>query len=191
MNVTVDPPAFSIVDYDPRRIAAVVEEVAALVGVPGDVRIDVAVDEENPFGKTSTSVAGRAVTISVEGGAFEDPRRLRQFSEENARLVLGRILYRVADRLDPAFGDPPADAALTPAEHTAWDAYAVGRYSRRAGIDGGQGRRRYAFRIRHGFSDASDRAFDQLWSASNLTWADIRTICALDQVVSADRLEQP
>ena len=176
MKVTVDPPAFSIVDYDPGRIAAAVEEVAALVGVPHDVRIGVAVDEQNPFGKTSTVVDGRSVTVLVEGGAFEDPRRLRQFSEENARLVLGRLLYRVADRLDPAFGDPPPDTELTAAEHTAWDAYAVGRYARRAGVDGGQGRRRYAFRIRHGFSDASDRAFDQLWNASGLTWADISRI---------------
>ncbi|MNC96427.1 hypothetical protein D3C83_137930 [compost metagenome] len=70
------------------------------------------------------------------------------------------------------------DAGLTAAEHTAWDAYAVGRYARRAGIDGGRGRRRYAFRIRHGFSDAADRAFDQLWTASDLTWADIDRICA-------------
>jgi hypothetical protein len=177
MNVTVAPPAFSLVDYDPGRIAAVVAEVAALVGLPDDVRIEVAVDEENPFGKTSTVVDGRSVTIAVEGGAFEDPQRLRQFSEDNARLVLGRLLFRVSDRLDPAFGDPPPDAALTPAEHTAWDAYAVGRYARRAGVDGGRGRRRYAFRIRHGFSDAADRAFDQLWTASDLTWDEIKAVC--------------
>jgi hypothetical protein len=177
MNVTVAPRAFSIVEYDPARIATVVAEVGALVELPDDVRIEVAVDEENPFGKTSTSVDGRSVTIAVEGGAFEDPQRLRQFSEDNARLVLGRLLFRVADRLNPAFGDPPADAALTPAQHTAWDAYAVGRYARRAGVDGGRARRRYAFRIRHGFSDAADRAFDRLWSASDLTWADIETIC--------------
>lgn len=177
MKVTVDPPAFSIVHYDPERIAAVVTEVASLVGLPDDVRLDVAVDEQSPFGKTSTAVDGRSVTIQVEGGAFEDPQRLRQFSEDGARLVLGRLLFRIADRLDPAFGDPPPDAELTPAEHTAWDAYAVGRYARRAGIDGGLGRRRYAFRIRHGFSDAADRAFDRLWTASGLTWADITQIC--------------
>jgi hypothetical protein len=179
MNVSVDPPAFSIVDYDPGRIAAVAAEVAALVGLPDDVRLQVVVDEENPFGKTSTVVDGRSVTIAVEGGAFEDPQRLRHFSEENTRLVLGRLLFRAADRLNPGFGDPPPDPELTPAEHTAWDAYAVGRYTRRAGVDGGLGRRRYAFRIRHGFSDAADRAFDKLWSAPDLTWADIQAICSL------------
>ena len=179
MNVTVDPPVFAIVDYDPGRIAAAAAEVAALAGIPDDVRIEVVVDEATPFGKTSTVVAGRSVTMRVEGGAFEDPQKLRQFSEENARLVLGRLLFRAADRLNPVFGDPPPDPELTPAEHAAWDAYAVGRYSRLAGVAGGVGRRRYAFRIRLGFSDAADRAFDRLWSASDLTWADIGAICAL------------
>jgi len=179
MNITVDPPAFSIVDYDSARIGAVAAEVAALAGLPDDVRLEVVVDEENPFGKTATVVEGRSVRMTIEGGAFEDPQRLRQFSEANARLVLGRLLFRVADRLNPAFGDPPPDPELTPAEHAAWDAYAVGRYTRRAGVDGGLGRRRYAFRIRHGFSDASDRAFDRLWCASDLTWADIRAICSV------------
>ncbi|MDQ1488442.1 MAG: hypothetical protein QOJ23_956 [Actinomycetota bacterium] len=178
MNVTVEPPAFSIVDYDAGRIAAVAAEVVTLVGLPDDVRIEVVVDERNPFGKTVAMVDDRSVTVSVEGGAFEDPQRLRQFSEPNTRLVLGRLLYRVADRLCPDFGDPPADSDLTPAEHTAWDAYAVGRYSRRVGIDGGRARRRYAFRLRHGFSDAADRAFDRLWTGSDLTWADIRAACA-------------
>ena len=176
MNVTVAPRTFTFVDYDPGRIATVVAEVGILVGLPDDVRIEVAVDEQNPFGKTSTVVDGRSVTIAVEGGAFEDPQALRQFSEDNARLVLGRLLFRVSDRLNPAFGDPPSDSDLTPAQHTAWDAYAVGRYARLAGVDGGRGRRRYAFRIRHGFNDLADRAFDQLWTASDLTWADIEAI---------------
>ena len=178
MKVTVDPPAFSFVDYDSDRIAGLAAELAALAGMPDDVHLQVVVDEASPFGKTSTVVDGRSVTIAVEGGAFEDMQRFRQFSDENARLVLGRLLFRVADRLKPAFGDAPPDADLTAAEHTAWDAYAVGRYARRAGIEGGRGRRRYAFRIRHGFSDAADRAFDQLWTASDLTWADITRICA-------------
>lgn len=154
-----------------------VKEVGTLVGLPDDLQIDVVADEQSPFGKVSSVVAGRSVTLAVEGGAFEDPQRLRQFSEENSRLVLGRLLFRVADRLDDDFGDPPADADLTAAEHAAWDAYAVGRYARRAGVDAGRERRRYAFRIRHGFNDFSDRAFDRLWAGSGLTWADIRETC--------------
>ncbi|HKN89439.1 MAG TPA: hypothetical protein VJ622_04090 [Acidimicrobiia bacterium] len=176
MIVTVEPPGFSLVNFDAGRIAALAAEVGALVGVPDDVAVEIDVDEKSPFGKASGVVAGRSVTLSIEGGAFEDPQRLRQFSEDGARLVLGRLLYRVVDRLDPAFGGPPADADLTKAEHAAWDAYSLGRYARRAGVDGGRARRRYAFRIRHGFSDASDRAFDQLWGGSGLTWADIKRI---------------
>jgi hypothetical protein len=174
VKVTVDPPTFSIVDYEAARIAAVATEVAGLVGLPDDVRIDIAVDERNPFGKVSAAVHGRSVEIFVEGGAFEDPRQLRRFSEPNTRLVLGRLLYRIADRLDPAFGEPPTDAELTPAEHTAWDTYAVGRWSRRTGVDEGQARRRYAFRLRCGFTDAADRAFDRLWVGDHLSWEDVR-----------------
>jgi hypothetical protein len=179
MIVTVDPPAFALVEFDAGRIAVLATEVGALVGVPDDVSVGIDVDEKSPFGKGSAVVAGRSVTLSVEGGAFEDPQRLRHFSDTAARVVLGRLLFRIADRFDPAFGDAPADADLTKAEHAAWDAYSLGRYSRRSGIDAGRDRRRYAFRIRHGFSDAADRAFDQLWHGSGLTWADLTRICSL------------
>ena len=176
MMVTVDPPTFSLVAFDANRIATLAAEVGKLAGLPDDVSLRIEVDERSPFGKATATLDGLSATLSVEGGAFEDPQRLRQFSEAGTRLVLGRLLYRIADRLDPAFGDPPADADLTKAEHAAWDAYSVGRYARQAGIDGGRTRRRYAFRIRHGFSDESDRAFDQLWFGSDLTWADLAAI---------------
>lgn len=179
MIVTVDPPAFSLVHFDAGRIAALAAEVAVLVGLPDDVTVGIDVDEKSPFGKAWGAVAGRSATLTVEGGAFEDPQRLRQFSDAGTRLVLARLLYRVGDRLDPAFGDPPADPDLTKAQHAAWDAYSLGRYARRAGVDAGQGKRRYAFRIRHGFTDSADRAFDQLWHGSGLTWADIEGICSI------------
>jgi hypothetical protein len=180
MIVTVEPPVFSLVNFDAGRIAALAAEVGALVGVPDDVTLEIDVDEKSPFGKAWGAVTGRSATLTVEGGGFEDPQRLRQFSEAGCRLVLGRLLYRVADRLDPAFGDPPADDDLTKAEHAAWDAYSLGRYARRAGVDAGRDRRRYAFRIRHGFTDAADRAFDQLWGGSGLTWPDILRICSVE-----------
>ena len=176
-RVTVEPEAFSMVLFDPDHIRALVADVAAGVGLPGDVEVHVVVDEATPFGQTWTSISGRRVELVVEGGAFEDPKRIRQLSEDGTRQVLARLLFRAADRLDPAFGDPPDDPALTFAQHAAWDAYAVGRYARLAGIDGGQARRRYAFRLRHGFTDASDRAFDALWFGSGLNWADIEAAC--------------
>src|SRR5205085_2854520 len=104
MVVTVDPPAFALVHFDAGRIAALAGEVGALIGLPDDLRLAVDIDEKSPFGKAWGAVEGRSVTLSVEGGAFEDPQRLRQFSEAGTRLVLARLLYRVADRLDPAFG---------------------------------------------------------------------------------------
>ncbi len=158
-------------------------EVAAGVGLPADLELHVEVDEGSPFGQTTTVIRGhrpggspRRVVLAVEGGAFEDPRHLRQLSEPGTRLVLGRLLFRVADRLDPRFGDPPADEALTLPEHAAWDAYAVGRYARLAGVGGGEARRRYAFRLRHGFADAADRAFERLWHGQSLTWPEIQQI---------------
>lgn len=175
-SVTVAPESFEMVLFDSARIAALVEEVALSVGVPEDVEFHLQVDETSPFGQTSTVITGRRVEITVQGGAFEDPKHVRQLSEPGTRLVLGRLLLRVLDRLDPGFGSPPPDSGLTFAQHAAWDAYAVGRYARRAAVDGRAARRRYAFRLRHGFTDAADRAFDRLWDGSDLTWADIESI---------------
>ena len=84
---------------------------------------------------------------------------------------------RVRDRLDPAFGDPPPDKELSVQQHTAWDAYAVGRCAR-LGLPTQRQRRLYHFRIRHGFTDVADRVFDRLWTATDLTWADIQAASA-------------
>ena len=183
-RVTVRPDIFSVVDYEAAHIARLAAEVATAVALPTDLDLVLEVDEASPFGGTSTTVDGTTVTISLESGAFEDPKAIRKLSEEGTRLVLGRLLFRVRDRLDAAFGRPPSDRELTNAAHAAWDAYAVGRYARLAGIDGGRDRRRYAFRLRHGFSDAADRAFDRLWWGDGLTWAD------LEEIVGADGREQ-
>lgn len=172
-RVTVRPESFSMVVFDAGRICELATEVAEEVGLPDDVELRLEIDEGSPFGNTRTAISGHRVELVVEGGAFEDRQRFRHLSESVTRLVLGRLLYRVLDRLDPTFGSPPPDDELTLAQHSAWDAYAVGRYARLAGTDGGQSRRRYAFRLRHGFTDASDRAFDHLWHGSGLTWADL------------------
>lgn len=183
-RVVVVPSAFRLVDFDPPRIVELITEVAGGVGLPDGFEVAVEIDEATPFGATNTTISDKTVTLRVEGGAFEDPKRIRQLSEAGTRLVLGRLLYRVRDRLDPAFGAVPPDSDLTFAQHAAWDAYAVGRYARRAGVDGGRQRRRYAFRLRHGFNDAVDAAFDRLWLGENLTWAD------LEEIVGADGGEQ-
>ena len=183
-NVTVRPAEFEVVDFDPARIARLAAEVADGVGLPAGVELVIEVDEGSPFGSTSTTIEGSTVTLAIESGAFENTRAIRQLSEPGTRQVLGRLLFRVRDRLDPRFGTPPADRDLTYAQHAAWDAYAVGRYARLEGVDGGRDRRRYAFRVRHGFTDDADRAFDRLWDGDGLTWAD------LQQIVGADGHEQ-
>ena len=86
--------------------------------------------------------------------------------------MLGRLLFEVHDRLDPAFGDPPAEDDLSLPESVAWQVYCVGRLGR-LGHQVQRQRRLYHFRNRHGFTDAADEAFDRLWSADGLTWADI------------------
>jgi hypothetical protein len=62
-------------------------------------------------------------------------------------------------------------------QQTAWDAFAVGR-AERAGLPVQKARRQYHFRNRHGFSDVADAAFERLWNAESVTWADIEAVCA-------------
>lgn len=173
-TVTVTPNPFAMVLFDAEEIRRVVGEVAALVGVDRDVTVEV--DESTPLGRTYVSALD-PVTIRVESGAFEDARRPRHHSDTAVKDVVGRLLFRVKDRLDPAFGTPPDDADLSLAAQVAWDAYCVGRCAR-LGLPVQEQRRRYHFRNRHGFTDVADAMFERLWNGSGLTWADIEAACA-------------
>ena len=173
MTVTVTPDPFTMVLFDGADIARVVVDVAALVGIDRDIVIEV--DERTPLGRTYVTALD-PVTIRVESGAFEDARRPRHLSETNVKDVAGRLLFRVKDRLDPAFGTPPDDTDLSLAAQVAWDAYCVGRCAR-VGLPVQEQRRRYHFRNRHGFTDAADAAFERLWHGERLTWADIEAAC--------------
>jgi len=72
------------------------------------------------------------------------------------------------DRLDASFGDPGDDKELGQAQHNAWETYAAGRGLRLgySAYDDRQVGVLYQFRIRHGFSDVGDAAFDKLWTAT-------------------------
>jgi len=174
-SITVVPPEFTLVHFDAARIAELAADVARVVGIPDDVEVRIEVDEQSPLGKTQV-VGVDPVTVAVESGAFEDAKRPRHLSDQSVRGVLGRLLFRARDRLDPAFGDAPADTELSLREYVAWDVYAVGRCER-AGLRAQKERRRYHFRIRHGFTDVADETFDRLWAADGLTWADLRAAC--------------
>jgi hypothetical protein len=174
-TVEVSPEEFHLVKYDAAQIASIVSELADKVGL-GDQTIHIEVDEKTPLG-SSAVVSLDPITINVESGGFEDAKRLRELSRESVEGVVGRHLMRTKDRLNPSFGEPPADDDMPIEQYTAWDIYAVGRLER-LGFPSQRDRRRYHFRIRHGFTDVSDRVFDRLWSADDLTWADIQAASA-------------
>lgn len=180
-TVSVTPEQYSLVFFDSAHIRTMVEDIGAKVGLPESVEIQVRVDEAIPLGRVHV-VSLEPVVLEVQGGALEDPKRPRHMSDRAITDVVGRVLYRVKDRLDPAFsaspaGAPPADADLTLQQSTAWDAYAVGRCNR-AGFAPSKPRRLYHFRNRHGFNDVADQVFERLWNAQDLTWGDIEAACA-------------
>lgn len=171
--VVVSPTTYTYVTFDADRIAAVVTKLLGEIGIDRPVRVEV--DETTPMGRASVSSL-EPVTLQVESGAFEDLKRPRQLSEPRVADVVGRLLLRARDRLDPAFGDVPPDGELSLAQNTAWDAYSVGRLGR-LGYPVQRQRRLYHFRNRHGFSDVADAVFERLWTADGLTWADIEQAC--------------
>jgi len=173
-QVTVTPDEWHYVAFDSGRIATVADKLLGEIGL--DVDLVIEVDETTPMGRVSTTSL-EPLTVSVESGAFEDAKRPRQLSEQAVADVLGRLLHRCSDRLDPGFGEPPADTDLTLQQSTAWDAYAVGRCAR-LGYPVQRQRRLYHFRNRHGFNDVADLAFARLWDGEGLTWADIEAVCA-------------
>jgi hypothetical protein len=178
-RVTVTPDPFTLIDYDAATIAAVVEDVAAVVGLPSNVAISVDVDEElfAPLVGHFVDVADGKVSVWISGANFEDNRRPRQFSEAQARRDLTIALLRAKDRLSEGFADAPTDSELTRAERAAWDVSAVGR-AERLGLPVRRQAQRYEYRLQHGFSDVSDAAFERLWDAPSTTFAAIREICA-------------
>ena len=181
-QISVTPEAFELVEFDAAEIAAVASDVADAVGLGADVPIRVEIDESVIMARTASRIDGdpaagadgKTVVIEATGGAFESLRAARKFDETRCRNVLGQALLRARDRLDPAFGDPPADGELTVHQEAAWATTIEGRLARRGVIRGRPQRRIYHFRVRHGFNDSVDRVFQRLWDGEDLTWADIQ-----------------
>jgi hypothetical protein len=173
-TVTVTPDPFTLVEFQAADIAEVAGRVWEQVGLPGDGPLTVEVDESTPLGRAWVLQADPPV-LKVESGGLEHNHKPRQFDADQAAQLFGRLLFRLKDRLDPAFGDPPGDDDLSLELSAAWDAYAMGRVER-LGYASQRKRRLYQFRVRHGFSDEADAAFAHLWSAESLTWPDIERI---------------
>jgi hypothetical protein len=174
MPVEVRPETFSMVFFDADEIRAIVEKLVTQVGLPADLAVTIEIDETTPMGRARVASIDPLV-ITAESGALEDVKAPRRLSAEGTTDVIGKLLFSVRDRLDPAFGDPPSEDDLTLQESAAWEAYCVGRLGR-LGIPVQRQRRLYQFRNRHGFTDAADAAFDALWTADELTWADITAL---------------
>jgi hypothetical protein len=175
-KIIVTPEQFSLVFFDAGRIAELTGRVADRIGFPDDLEIRVEVDERIPLGRVKIASLD-PITVSVEGGAFEDAKRPRHPSEVNIQDVMGRMLLRAKDRLDPLFQGAPADEDLSLQEMVAWTVYSEGRCER-LGLPTQKQRWLYHFRNRHGFSDVADEAFYRLWNSDHLGWADIVGICA-------------
>jgi hypothetical protein len=183
MAVSVNPQNFTLVSFDRDELVGVISKLVDDIGL-GAVDVVLDVDETTPLGRARVASYDDPITIAIESGALEDPKRPRQLSPSGSADVLGRLLFRVRDRRDPAFGEAPPDDELPLAHSVSWDVYSVGRLVRLGyrHYDNRQ-RRLYHFRNRHGFTDAADDAFDRLWTGDGLAWADI---CALsDQAAAA------
>ncbi len=187
-RVTVSPDPFTLIAYDAAEIAAIVEDIAALLEVPSDVRISVEVDEElfAPLVGHTSDAEDRHIGIWISGGNFEDNRRPRCFSAEQARRDLLIAMLRGTDRLGEGFRAAPPDGELSRGERAAWDVFAVGRAGRR-GVKVRRQASLYEFRLQHGFTDVADAAFDRLWNAERFTWEGIREVCKATG--AADRAE--
>jgi hypothetical protein len=177
-TITVTPDPFTLVPYDAAEIRGLLEEAAALAGIPPTADIALTVDEElfAPLtGHMSDIVDGRVV-LWISGGNFEDNKRPCHFSADQARLDLAVMALRANDRLTGEFAEAPPDAELARGERAAWDVYAFGRASR-LGLDVRRPRQLYDFRLQHGFTDVADAAFERCWTAPSMTYAGIREIC--------------
>ena len=173
-EVKVVPQEFHYVSYDAEAIGRIASVVADGVGFAADDQITIEVVERTFFGR-SRVLNLDPLHVQFESGAFEDAKRPRHLSEVGTTESLGVVLHRAFDRRRPEFADAPADEDLTLAQRVAWDAWACGRCERN-GWEVSKPRRHYHFRARHGFSDASDKAFEKIWSAESLTWSELRAL---------------
>lgn len=174
MTVSVTPAKFVMVQFDHDAIEAIACDVAGEIGFDTsengpDIHIDV--NERSPMNSVVLSSLD-PIKVAITSGAFENPKRIRHLDPEACREAIGRALFEAFDRLRPSFGAPELGTTLPVAHHAAWATHALGRLSRRGGRSQEQ-RRRYQFRVHHGFSDAADATFARLWNAEESTFAEI------------------
>ena len=181
MAITVTPETYNFVFFDADVIRRIAEELVASIGM-GDHNVTIEVDETTPLARTVVRIDADGIHIRADSGAFEDTRKPRQQSETATATSLGRVLLRANDRISGGFGEAPPDDQLTLSQIAAWETYSIGRLER-IGVPVNRQRWLYNFRNRHGFTDAGDTAFEQLWQSTGLTWGEL---CAIsDSAVAA------
>lgn len=173
MTITVAPETYRFVKFDAALTQRVAHTVVDALGI--ELPVHVEIDETTPLGRVRAEVVDGTIRITAESGAFEDTRRPREQSEAATATSLGRILLRVRDRQSGGFGEAPDDDDLSLRQMAAWETYSAGRLSRN-GFAVSKQRWVYNFRNRHGFTDAADTAFEQIWAADGLTWGELEAI---------------
>jgi hypothetical protein len=173
VTVTVRPEEFRLVLFDAPTLEATLSDLMDRLGLASRA-LCVEVDETTPIVRISIH-DGDPIVLNAGSGAFEDPRQPRHQSPVHVVTNAGRPLLRLRDRTDGSFADAPADDDLTLPQLSAWDTYSMGRL-RRLGYRVHEQRWRYNFRNRHGFTDVADAAFDRLWTADGVTWAELAAI---------------
>jgi hypothetical protein len=192
VTISVTPDPFTLIEYDAATIAAIIEDTAALVGIPSNVDIALEVDEElfAPLVGHLSDVVDGKIVMWISGGNLEDNRLPRHFSEPQARRDLTLALLRAKDRLSDDFASAPSDKELKRAERAAWDTYANGRAAR-LGVNVRHQASLYEFRLQHGFTDVADAAFQRLWETDHITWDGLREICKETGAVDRDTSKIP
>jgi hypothetical protein len=182
--ISAQPKTFTKVTFEVGQIETLAQRALESVApLPDDLYIKVDVDENAATSRVAVSSMD-PVTFAVDGGALEHYKQPRTLGELESLITFTRLCLEVVDRQSNTFDAPTLDETMSKARRVAWDVNLYGRVSRH-GLRLHQPRYRYNFRNRHGFSDAADRAFDQLWAADDLTWAGIVELsdAALDPVV--------
>jgi hypothetical protein len=171
-SLAVTPDAFENVFYDRNEIIASCQAAVDLIPGAADLGdISVHVDEDRPTNRVRI-LSSDPLTLDLHSGALEDTANPRKFSDLQAQINIGRLLFEALDRADDAFGAPALDAEMAAEARGAWDIYCFGRLNR-LGLRMHKPRYLYNFHNWVGFSDAATEAFEVLWNGQGLTFSDL------------------
>lgn len=183
--IVVQPETFTKVNFDAALIHTVAQRsLESVAPLPDDLDVTIQVEEDQATNRVRIASLS-PVELAVDGGALENYKVPRTVGDLEAGISFTRLFLELSDRLSESFAAPELDAELSHAHRMAWNVNLFGRTARH-GLRIHKPRYLYNFRNRHGFSDVADRAFEALWAADELTWAQIVELSdgAVDPVVT-------